>query len=263
VALALLDVVIAERRRLPDGATALHDFRVALRRLRSWLRACQPWLRDTVRGRTGRALSEIADASNVARDAEVGLAWVEAQRGLPARSGKRARRLAARLRLELRVATHRFDEQLARDFTPAVRRLEAELRETGEEPSGDSRRSPRARDAHAAMIREHAADLAAALYRVQTIDDAGFAHRARITGKRLRYLLEPLSGDPHARQVVRRLRRLQDALGEFHDAFVLGERLHRADAALERRARERTVLAFARVKRGWLGARAKDLLAAI
>jgi len=56
-------------------------------------------------------------------------------------------------------------------------------------------------------------------------------HRARIEAKRLRYLLEPLRGNHHADAggAVRRLKRLQDVLGELHDGHVLaGE----TDAAL-------------------------------
>src|SRR5258708_18455205 len=86
VARALLAVVVAERARLPDGPNALHDFRVALRRLRSWQRAFRPWLRDTGRGRTRRALATLADASNDARDAEVGLEWLDVQCELPAQA---------------------------------------------------------------------------------------------------------------------------------------------------------------------------------
>jgi hypothetical protein len=54
-------------------------------------------------------------------------------------------------------------------------------------------------------------------------DDVEHAHRARIEGKRLRYLLEPLRGVPGlgAREAVRRLKALQDVLGELHDAHVL------------------------------------------
>ena len=53
VALALLSDAAAQRERLaqPDDPEALHDFRVALRRLRSWIRSFRPLLDDTFRGR--------------------------------------------------------------------------------------------------------------------------------------------------------------------------------------------------------------------
>jgi CHAD domain-containing protein len=262
VALALLDVVVAARKRLPDGSDALHDFRVALRRLRSWLRAFRPWLPDTGRRHTRRALAALADASNHARDAEVGLAWLQAQRDLPPPSGRELSRLVHRLRHELRSATRRFNEQLSLEFNPVVNDLERKLVARTGDSLHPGPGNPPTRSVHAALIRAHAADLAAALHRVRTVDDEAFAHRARIAGKRLRYLLQPLTGNPKARQAVRRLIRLQDALGELHDSCVLIERLHLVHPALAQRMSARTARAFARVERGWLGARTKDLHAA-
>lgn len=263
VALALLDAVIAERTRLPDGSSALHGFRVALRRLRSWLRAFRPWLHDSRHGRTRHALAALADASNHARDTEVSLAWLQAQRDLPPPSRRELSRLVHRLRHELRSATRRFDEQLSLEFNPVVDDLEQELVAHPGDSLRPERENPPTRSVHAALIRTHAADLAAALRRVRTVDDEAFAHRARIAGKRLRYLLEPLIGNPEARQAVRRLIRLQDALGELHDACVLIERLHLVHPALAQRMSARTARAFARVERGWLGVKTKDLRAAL
>ncbi len=37
-----------------DGDEAVHDFRVAIRRLRSWIRAFKPWLRDDLRRKQRR-----------------------------------------------------------------------------------------------------------------------------------------------------------------------------------------------------------------
>src|ERR1700738_2882074 len=82
VAMHLLDDVVKRRDRLddPSDADALHDFRVALRRVRGWLRAFRPHLDDWVRRRTRRRLSRIADASNAGRDTEVQLSWLHDQR---------------------------------------------------------------------------------------------------------------------------------------------------------------------------------------
>ncbi|MBC7670966.1 MAG: CHAD domain-containing protein, partial [Polaromonas sp.] len=53
----------------PGSDDALHDFRVALRRLRSWIRAFEPSLRDAVSRKQRRRLSAIADATSATRDA--------------------------------------------------------------------------------------------------------------------------------------------------------------------------------------------------
>ncbi|MFI5310521.1 MAG: CHAD domain-containing protein [Gemmatimonadales bacterium] len=263
VARAFLDVAVAERKKPPHAANALHDFRVSLRRLRSWLRAYRPWLPQVDRGRARRSLATIARASNQARDAEVGLEWLQAQRGLPLHARHQLQHLAGRLRHELHVATHMFQHRLARGFAPVVVALQKELQSTADELVFSARSNPRMRVVHTALLQSHAADLGRALRRVRTIEHESFAHRARIAGKRLRYLLEPLTGNTEARRAVQRLARMQDALGELHDACVLGERLRFAHSVLAHRAMQRTTQAFQHVARGWLGAGTDELLAAI
>ena len=261
VAHEFLEAAVAERGRLPEGGEALHDFRVAIRRLRSWLRAFRPSLDDTVSGRTRRALAALADASNQARDAEVGLEWLAAQRHAHPHARREARALQARLRRELRAAMRRLHRHLADEFETTVLRLDGEVAETVSATTREAKGSSAAR-VLAALIRRHARALAAALGRVHGPGDEAAAHRARIAGKRLRYLIEPLDADPEARRVVQRLKRLQDALGEFHDACVLGARLPASGSALEDRVRTRIALAFTRVRRGWLGRKPAEVRSA-
>src|SRR2546426_7817593 len=86
IALSLLDAATAARERLPDtgDAEALHDFRVAMRRLRSTLRAYQPQL-EVVPAKLRRRLRDLARATGEARDVEVQISWLERQRNeLPA-----------------------------------------------------------------------------------------------------------------------------------------------------------------------------------
>jgi CHAD domain-containing protein len=80
-ALELLDVVAKERTRLDalDDTEAVHDFRVALRRLRSLLKAHRPRLGRKVE-KLRRKLGAIADKTSAARDAEVQLVWLATQR---------------------------------------------------------------------------------------------------------------------------------------------------------------------------------------
>lgn len=69
-----------ERLADPGDAEALHDFRVALRRLRGTLRAFPKPLAGAVGGKWARRLGDLAAATGDGRDAEVALAWVEGQR---------------------------------------------------------------------------------------------------------------------------------------------------------------------------------------
>src|SRR5688500_16079204 len=82
VALDFLDQAAAARERLGDPADseALHDFRVAIRRLRSTARAYPDELAGSVSRKAARRLRRIARATGASRDAEVQLEWLERQR---------------------------------------------------------------------------------------------------------------------------------------------------------------------------------------
>src|SRR5438093_1375653 len=82
IAVNLLDAASAARERLTDAddAEALHDFRVAMRRLRSTLRAYQPQLDAVVPSKLRRRLRDLARATGEARDVEVQIAWLEPRR---------------------------------------------------------------------------------------------------------------------------------------------------------------------------------------
>jgi CHAD domain-containing protein len=81
LALRLLDDAASARLRLgrPDDPEALHDFRVAIRRLRSSIRAWRDVLDNAVSPRVLRRLRRLARATSESRDLEVHLAWVAAQ----------------------------------------------------------------------------------------------------------------------------------------------------------------------------------------
>src|SRR6267143_2102715 len=68
------------RLRNADDTDALHDFRVAMRRLRSTLRAYQPQLARLVPAKLRRRLRDLARATGEARDVEVQISWLEHQR---------------------------------------------------------------------------------------------------------------------------------------------------------------------------------------
>jgi hypothetical protein len=67
------------------------------------------------------------------------------------------------------------------------------------------------------------------LVAVRSIADQVEAHQARIAGKRLRYVLEPLASRIEgAPAIIVQLKSLQDALGRLHDAHVFAGYLARA-----------------------------------
>ena len=240
IALALLDDLVAERERLATSRDieALHDFRVALRRLRSWLSALRPVLTGSVSRGIRRRLRRIAKASNAGRDAEVFLEWLHSVEGqLPGRKRSSAQWLIERFERQQREAEASLDELLHRDFVRVHDRLRTKLEAYRVETHVHAGpRDPTLAATLAGLIGAQAERLQDRLGRVRSVDEEREVHRARISGKRLRYLLEPVSAHlENGAPLVERLKVLQDSLGDVHDAHIwlmmLGDMA--AQAALE------------------------------
>jgi len=283
-----------------EDTEALHDFRVALRRLRSCLKAYAEPLAGSVPKKLARRLRRLAQATGPGRDTEVQMDWLRG-RSKHLSSAHRAG-LAwqlARLQERLHEAYGDLLHEVAAEFpgleTKLRQRLSVYQTEVHLDAGGPS---PSFGHVTAAILREQVADLEDRLARVRAPEDEEEAHRARISAKRLRYLVEPFTDEiPGAAPLVKSLKGFQDLLGELHDAHVLeaelstavetaaAGRAHRLfalalqetpDAALlraeRRRTREPGLLAlarqnrarrdqlFARLQGGWLEGRAEDFL---
>ena len=211
-----------------DEADALHDLRVAMRRLRSWLRAFRPELSDTVKGRTRRRLRELATVTGEARDAEVALAFIERQTQLPARTRKAVRTVVEQLEQERDHRLRGLKRTVAGDMRKATRELTGQLESYWERHRLDEPSTARPMSAvFADALRYHVKQLASALERIEPPGKAEHVHRARIAAKRLRYLLEPLSEEFGAEESIRQLRTLQQQLGDARDADRIAMRFVR------------------------------------
>jgi CHAD domain-containing protein/CYTH domain-containing protein len=278
LALRFLDEAQAARARLDDeeDAEALHDFRVAIRRLRSTVRA-YPDLLD-LPGKDRRRLRKLARATGAARDGEVMIGWMEARRGgLSADGMPGLEWLLARLRARQEKLDARLRDEVAHDFEREHRRLCERLAWYPAHVRADSpREGPRMGGVVAEGVAEHAEALRTALAAVRSIDDQERAHEGRIEAKRLRYLLEPFADDDAAvRAIVKQLKKLQDTLGEMHDAHVAAGLLadERAKVevdgalpgldALAAAARMETERLYADAERDWLGGRADPFFAEV
>jgi CHAD domain-containing protein len=231
LALSYLDQAAAAFPRLkdPSDTEGLHDFRVALRRLRSCLRAYRSFLEEGLSKKLQRRLRDLARATGPGRDTEVQIEWLRAQgKHLAGTHRAGLAWILARLDERLQKARAELIEQMDEDF-PA---LEEDLRERlsvyrSEIRLGEQPRRRTFGEATADILRAQAAELETHLARIQGAEDEVEAHQARISAKRLRYLLEPLTDElPSAAPPVKRLKALQDALGELHDAHVLETELH-------------------------------------
>jgi CHAD domain-containing protein/CYTH domain-containing protein len=242
VALELLDTLDASYARLgkPRDVEALHDFRVALRRLRSWLRAYRRDVKDSVGKKALRRLGELARATNDSRDIEVHLEWLAAQAGtLKPRERTDVRWLTSQLRTEKRRADAAFREALRAGFGETSARLRKNLSRYAV-AVWDQAPNDRWALTAAAQIQEAFVAFRKRLGAVQEMRADEQLHRARIAGKRLRYLLEPLTeavdGVPAA---IESLKGVQDLLGSVHDAHVFSRGLRRMERRVPRTAKSR------------------------
>lgn len=249
IALTLLTRVEEAVTRLDDkdDPEALHRFRVSVRRLRSVLRAYRDPLRDSVRKRDRRRLRDLAAVTGEGRDAEVAAAWLEEQRPhLEPGQQQGLDWLQKRLETRRGKGYREARETVVASILPLVddlrRRLGVYTREVRLEGRGRG-------DIFGELVGEEVVRelerLEGLLVRVEAAEDTTHVHDARLSAKRLRYLMEPLAQELAAVEViVKKLKRLQDLLGELNDAYVLENELEDAVETAARK-RVRTLLAGA------------------
>src|SRR6476469_2416600 len=183
LALKLLDDAIPPRTRLsnPSDADALHDYRVALRRLRSCLRAYRKFLRSTVKVKTERRLRRLARATNRSRDLEVHLAWLSEQHNRVAeRDGRGVAWIVERLTAAQELARENMldlDERLFPKLHPRLVRQLTRFRATIHLETGPRRWSTAAVTAR--CVREHARRLKKRLRSIRGYTSGEAIHRAR------------------------------------------------------------------------------------
>jgi CHAD domain-containing protein len=220
----------AAGKRLRDGGDGetLHDVRVALRRLRSLLRAYSRYLGTAGLRKTRRRLRGLGRASAEARDAEVQLAWLAAPGASPPEQAARVwldGQLRARRDAAYRSVRSSFRSELAvieKDLTRAL----AKARRSKKHGVSYG-------EATARLVVDHANELEKRLRAVHGAGDRVALHRARIAGKRLRYLIEPLAAfEPAAAEVLVEMKQLQDRVGDLGDAYVRTDELKRAAGEL-------------------------------
>jgi CHAD domain-containing protein len=223
------DKLTSLSKELRDGDTAadeaLHDFRVAIRRLRSWVRAFKPWLLEDVSPKWRRRLAGIADKTRTTRDAAVHLKWLREERpALTARQRVGQTWLSDRLEVQRSKGA---EEALsaAADFAQTVPKLTRRL-DSFRAPVREPDRTARFGAVFADRVTKESEALRRRLSDIHDFSDVKRAHRARIAAKRLRYILEPasnllLDGDA----IITTLKTLQDSLGDLHDVHVFAEEL--------------------------------------
>jgi len=261
--LKLLDAVeqCADRLTDSDDSEALHDFRVALRRLNANQRA----YRAPLGVKLGKGVRRLARTTNVARDREVQLDWLRLQR----------KESAAPARADLDALIHKLErahederEHAYPQWQSAFAKLAVKLRRRLESVPPDDDTQEIFAVVAGAQLLALGDKLRQGLADIEAHGDDAAVHATRITGKRLRYLLEPLAGTvPGVPPLVKRLKVLQDLLGEIHDCqvrlddFAGHRQSDRADqyAALQRDTAARRAQLLVELETHWLGEHADVL----
>ncbi len=244
LALRYLDEATQAVPRLanPDDAESLHDFRVGLRRLRSVLRAYKSELSDTVRGKDRDRIAAIAGGTNDGRDAEVQLLWLEKRfEEAPAKMRAGIQWLLPQVRTRMEAGYTAARGETSAHFAKAERALRERLSYYDLRVQlGEPTRQTSFGEVTADLLREHVGDLVARHALIAGPAEQENIHDTRIAAKRLRYLLEPMKGElPGAGPLVKRLKDLQDVLGELHDMHVVGATLAEAmEAAVSQLKRD-------------------------
>ncbi|MDQ1541096.1 MAG: hypothetical protein QOH29_1822 [Actinomycetota bacterium] len=222
----LMSYDVAVRRGIDDS---VHQMRVASRRLRSALRSFAPLLDAEWADELGAELHWLAGVLGAARDTEVlrdRMLVAAAELPPPARPDAVAAKLADICGKRHQAAMEELAAALRSDrYLTLLERLVdgatyPRTNDAARRPAGDVLKI--AIRASWTTMRKRADPVTRHRRRPPTASDY---HRVRIAAKRLRYLCDaavPALG-PKARKLSAQAARVQDVLGEHHDAIVAGE----------------------------------------
>jgi len=212
----------ARRTRAASDAVAIHDLRVASRRLTAAIRTWR-LVPTPARRAACRALRRLRRRLGNARELEVHIELLEAR--LPARKTvTRAAAAALLLRLKGRLARRR--RAACRRASPKrIKRLLRLLEAVAAGLPAGLLRDPGAVEEALAVEREAGVTARDSVRQAAESEDDTSLHEARIEVKKWRYTIECLEDALPGRssQGVRPLRRIQEALGDIHDRIVLRE----------------------------------------
>ncbi len=266
VALKLLDDAVDAAHRVEDAKAAdaelLHQSRVAIRRLRSWLRLWRGALSDSLSRADERRIRDITRATGPARDLDVRLALIEQERHRGSKSHQRCvRSIMDQLDDDRRAAASQAIDA-ARDLIATRDHLAKRLERYQVHVQTPLTAEERFGSALAGVVRAASDLLKEHLATVHSRDDHDATHAARIAAKNLRYLFAALPvslrGTPG---IIKDLRRLQRFVGEVNDTFLFARELTSngrdetrpcVDVML-RDLDARGARAYTRFERRWLG----------
>jgi CHAD domain-containing protein len=236
--------------RLGRDIEALHDMRVAARRMRAAMRSFRPYLSPTARA-LEREVKWLQQALGPVRDLDVQLEHLD---GLMAESAESAEDLAPYRDVLARQRARERKRLIAaldsRRYSRLVARFASQL------PKGPARTYAPGRIAAPLIARDEILQSYKRLQKraraVRASSPPDAYHAARIAAKGLRYNVEffaPAIG-PRANEFIAAVKGLQDVLGDHQDAMVATETL-RDHARTARKLTPATVLAMGAMAEGY------------
>src|SRR6476661_812398 len=253
------DTAITLLHARDDDPDAVHDFRVAVRRLRSWLQLWGDELDGAVRRGQHRRIRDLAHATGPARDLQVHLEWL---RGEEASATGRAladvERAIAELvarRPDAMADVRRAAEKFIALHTKLSRRLSARGATLDDAEHGATFGNALAEQVESAASAFR--DRLAAVHGPARDEEL---HRARIAAKRLRYLVERAEDAVvGVAAMVKDLKQFQDLAGDAHDVHVFSKELRgifrkfgaHGRGALDVRLRQRGAKAYSALAKRW------------
>ncbi|HWS46940.1 MAG TPA: CHAD domain-containing protein [Acidimicrobiia bacterium] len=208
--------------RATAGPEAVHQARVATRRLRSDLRTFEPWLEPRRAAELRGELRWLGAELGSVRDLDVMRDRLRAHAcALPAAEADAAERVIRRLDADREAARADLVTILAQARYGYVR---ADLADAAANPPCTAAAATTPATVLATAVRKRWRKLDHGVDKLgdHPADDA--LHAVRVRAKRCRYAADacvPAFGDP-AREFAAAMARIQDALGEHHDAVVAG-----------------------------------------
>ena len=211
--------------RLRANEDAVHDARVAVRRLRSDVRTFAPVLDPAWIRALRERMRWLQDAFSAPRDADVLLSALRRQADLLSTDDRRkAEEALAPLREERERAYERMHAMLG-DARYAA--LLQELVDAAKRPPLTARAEEPARDVLPQIVEAAWSKLRKRIRRRSRPPADRELHRIRIAAKRVRYATEAVAaiGGRRAHVLARAVEKLQTVLGDQHDAVIACARL--------------------------------------
>jgi CHAD domain-containing protein len=191
-----------------DNNEALHDFRVSVRRLRSFLKSYENYMKDAEKHR--ESFSDVMTLTNTGRDNEVHSAWLNARQ-------KKADEVEQQGIRYMQEHLSRSDgvniEKVKKQFANATKKLEKAFAKNLKEKKSFENLT-------AKVIQRYSGHLEKRLAKIEKPENDKALHVARIMAKKLRYTLELLETSA-TKPLIKDLKGLQDITGELHDLQLL------------------------------------------